>query len=305
MKIAIVGATSTIAGDWVKHLRMKNEYVLFLFGRVANSYTGIKDYSEFGKDEYNVVVNFVGVGDPARAASIGANILVITNQFDDMILAYLEKNPRCRYVFLSSGAALGSGYQEPASENTLASFRINQLREQDWYGISKFYTEAKHRALKDLDIVDVRVFNYLSNSMSLNARFMITDAARAIYERCVFKTNSLNLVRDYLSETDFCSLMDCILEAEKANCAVDCFSAGPVSKFELLNTLKIQFGLKYEVVQQIDSVDATGIKLNYFTTHCTPALRIGYKPQLKSIDNVVAVIKTWGQLGNKLVADKA
>lgn len=295
MKIAVVGATSQIAGDWVKHLKLKNEHVLFLYGRVANTHTGVKDYREFGNEDYDVVVNFVGVGDPARAADMGASILEITNRFDDMVLAYLERKPTCRYVFLSSGAAFGSGFEEAASENTLASFRINQLGAQDWYGVSKFYAEAKHRALKDLGIVDLRVFNYLSYSQSIESRFMITDAARAIYNRSVFKTNSLDLVRDYLSKTDFCLLMDCILNAEKCNCAVDCFSAAPVSKFELLNTLNTHFGLQVEVAQQIDFVNATGVKLNYFSTNHTPALRMGYKPQVTSIDNVVAVVKAWGK----------
>lgn len=294
MKIAIVGATSQIAGDWISHLKHQNEHVVFLYGRTDRPELGIKSYAAFGQENYDLVANFVGVGDPARAAALGTSILDITHQFDELVLSYLRQHPGCRYVFLSSGAAFGGGFELPINESSCASFSINTMGTQDWYGVSKFYAEAKHRSLKDLGIVDLRVFNYLSASQSIDARFMINDAARAIHSRSVFKTNSLDLVRDYLSQTDFCSLMDCILHHGAINMAVDCFSAAPVSKFDLLKALNAHFGLQYEVAEQIDSVNATGVKLNYFSSNHGPAHKLGYTPKLGSIDNALEVISAWG-----------
>jgi hypothetical protein len=42
------------------------------------------------------------------------------------------------------------------------------------------HAEAKHRALFNFSIVDVRVFNYFSHTQDMNARFLITDIVRAI-----------------------------------------------------------------------------------------------------------------------------
>jgi hypothetical protein len=40
------------------------------------------------------------------------------------------------------------------------------------------HAEAKHRALFNFSIVDVRVFNYFSHTQDMNARFLITDNLR-------------------------------------------------------------------------------------------------------------------------------
>ena len=103
MKIALLGATSEIAKDLI--LSLSNNANLSLFCRdsellsrwmISNSLVGkyqIKTFDEFYQDNnFDVIINFVGVGDPAKAKKIGRNIIEITDYYDDMALKYLENN---------------------------------------------------------------------------------------------------------------------------------------------------------------------------------------------------------------------
>jgi nucleoside-diphosphate-sugar epimerase len=78
-----------------------------------------------------------------------------------MVLGYLKLHKETKYIFLSSGAVYGGNYQKPVDENTVATIDINNLKSTDWYTLAKLYAEAKHRALSNFSIVDVRVFNWL------------------------------------------------------------------------------------------------------------------------------------------------
>ena len=51
---------------------------------------------------------------------MGNSIFDVTLRFDEMVLEYLQAHPACRYLFLSSGAAYGSGFSEPANRDTPA-----------------------------------------------------------------------------------------------------------------------------------------------------------------------------------------
>ena len=106
--------------------------------------------------------------------------LDITLDFDSLALRYVKAHPSTRYLFLSSGAAYGSDFRQPATDQTRAGFDINHLQVHDWYGAAKFHAECRHRALADLAMVDLRVFSYFSRSQDLSSRFLISDMLRAI-----------------------------------------------------------------------------------------------------------------------------
>ncbi|HEX4916928.1 MAG TPA: NAD-dependent epimerase/dehydratase family protein [Limnobacter sp.] len=292
MKIAILGASSQIAGDLIRNLQQHTTHQLSLFGRIAKPELGMLSYSAFGEGHYDALINFVGVGDPARAVNMGTSILEVTEQYDLLALDYLKIHPTCRYVFLSSGAVYGGAFNSPVTASTPACYPINSLGQQDWYGLAKLHAETRHRAHANLPIVDLRVFNYFSKSQSIDSRFLITDALRAARDGKVFKTNALDLVRDFLGEADFFALISRVLEAPPCNLAIDCFSAAPLKKFEMLDALQHHFGLQYDVEEQAHGVNATGVKLNYYSLHHAPALALGYQPLASSLDTVLQVGKS-------------
>jgi nucleoside-diphosphate-sugar epimerase len=295
MKIGILGSTSQIAKDLIFLFLTNTENNLHLFARrpddVRNwlNNTGlsdrylIDDFSAFGIQEFDVIINFVGVGNPEKAAAMGASIFDVTLQYDELALNYLREHPVCRYIFLSSGAAYGPNFDEPVNAETKAIVDINKLQPQDWYGISKFHAECRHRSLPHLSIVDLRVFNYFSHMQDLEAKFFITDIVRAIRDKAVLKISDDYMVRDYIGPADFYQLVNKILTSPATNIAVDCYSKSPIDKITLIEIMHFKFGLRYELVKIADTVNATGIKSNYYSLN-KRAENFGYQPILSSAD---------------------
>ena len=302
MKIAILGATSQIAQDLMLSFSNHKDYDLFLFGRnlgLLNNWIGrqsldgsyhAQDYSYFNKSQrYDVIINFVGIGDPIKAQKMGSDIFKITEQYDDIALDYVRCHKETKYIFLSSGAVYGGKYEEPVNENTVAMIDINNLDSTDWYTVAKLYAEAKHRSLPDLPIVDVRVFNYFSHTQNMDARFLITDIVRAIKNKEVFKTSAENIVRDFITPPDFYRLIQAIIDYSPINLALDCYTKAPVSKLDLLANFESKFGMQYKINKSVDIINATGAKLNYYSTNYM-AKDIGYKPKKNSLDGIIQEI---------------
>lgn len=300
MRIAILGATSRIAKDLIRLFSLENSYELVLFARGPQevsdwmSASGIKNchpvcnFTSFKNDQHlDALINFVGVGDPAAAQSMGSTILDVTHEFDALALNYVRKNPGTRYLFLSSGAVYGGGFATPADDQTHASFPINQLGAEDWYGIAKVYAETRHRALPELPIVDLRVFNYFSQSSDIEARFLIADILRSIRDGQVLQTSHENIVRDYIGPKEFMQLILKVLIAPPQNVAIDCFTQAPIDKISMLERMQKDFDLRYALVEQPTGLLATGGKLNYYSKSRKATDLFGYSPAATSLDVVL------------------
>jgi nucleoside-diphosphate-sugar epimerase len=298
MKIAILGATSQIARDLIVSFSGEAGRHLHLFARrpeavekwlasagLADRYP-TDDFPAFAKQEFDAVINFVGVGNPAQLVAMGNSIFDITLRFDEMVLDYLHAHPACRYLFLSSGTAYGSSFDEPARRETAAVLKLNDLMPQDWYGIAKLHAECRHRAHSNLPIIDIRVFNYFSRTQDMSARFLITDILRAVRDKAVLKTSSGNIVRDFLHPADFHGLVRALLSAPATNAVVDCYSRAPIDKVQLLTAMQEKFGLCYEVSEVAAGVNATGIKIHYYSLN-RRAAEFGYQPSLTSLEGVL------------------
>lgn len=299
MRIAILGATSQIAKDLVLSFSKQSNHELTLFARRPEVVTqwlasvslsgryAVVDFGAFSVAErFDAIFNFVGVGNPARAAAMGAAIFDVTLKYDEMALDYVRQHPECRYIFLSSGAAYGSSFEAPVDANTKAVIAINNLQPQDWYGVAKLHAECRHRALPHLPIVDIRVFNYFSCTQDISARFLITDVLRAIRDNTVLKTSSDYIVRDFLHPSDFYNLVAALLSASAHNTAVDCYSRAPIDKPNLLAAMQEKFGLQYETTEETASVNATGSKPHYYSLN-TRAADFGYQATLTSLEGIV------------------
>lgn len=299
MRIAIFGATSQIARDLIVSFAAFSNHELTLFARKPETvsrwlnsinlkylYT-IKDFEAFNfDDDYDAILNFIGVGNPAAAMAMGNSIFDVTLKYDDLALNYVKQHPSCRYIFLSSGAAYGENFYTPVKIDSMAVIPINNLQPQDWYSVAKLHAECRHRALHHLPITDVRVFNYFSHTQDMNARFFITDIMRAIRTKTILQTSDEPLVRDFIHPSDFFSLIGKILNSPKINVAVDCYSKAPVEKHVLLSAMQETFDLRYEIIQSAETINATGNKTYYFSNNVRAA-DFGYKPTLTSLEAVM------------------
>ncbi|WP_230782375.1 NAD-dependent epimerase/dehydratase family protein [Sphingomonas sp. Leaf37] len=302
MRIAILGATSMLAADFVAYsLGKQAPYRFALFARdpdqirAALGRRGITAFPECGRlaefvdGEWDAVVNFVGVGDPARAAAMGADILRITREWDDRVLDYLQSHRNCRYIFFSSGAAFGMSASQPSASQSSACFNINDMTVSAFYGISKFYSEAVHRANPDMSIIDIRIFNYISQYADLNHRFLINEVIAAAKNDTTISVDANDMWRDYLGQEDLSTLVAICLAAPSGyNGAIDAYSLAPISKLQILQLFEEQFGLKYRI--DGGGINATGSKSNYYSTNKI-AQSLGYYPHFTSEQTVQNVAK--------------
>lgn len=304
MKLAILGASSHIAKDLVASIAEHTDYECYLFVRAPGSLDAelraiaerkdfsVLDYSRFDAScQFDAIINFVGVGDPARAVQMGKNIFTVTEQYDNLALEYLQNHPQCRYIYLSSGAAYGTNFETPVTQDSKAVFAINGLKPQDWYGAAKFQAECRHRALPEAAIVDVRVFSYFSHRQAVEARFFLSDVLRALQAGTVLEVAPDDMLRDYLTPSDFLKLIDRILQSPACNDVVDCYSQAPIGKFELLMSLSEQFGLQFTVVGDQARVNATGPKAHYYSHNRKAGQLFGYVPSDSSLNGVMREIR--------------
>jgi len=298
MRIAIFGATSQIAKDLIVSFSKYDDHELVLFARnthavdqwlvnvgltsryVSKSYEEIENQTPF-----DALINFVGVGDPAKAVEMGSSIFDVTYRYDNLALNYLRQYPDCRYLFLSSGAVYGSNFEKPVDENTEAKIPVNNLQPSDWYGVAKLYAECRHRALPEFSIIDIRIFNYFSHTQDMSSCFLMSEIARSIKKNTILQTSSDNVLRDYLHPSDFYQIIKRILAAKKINFALDCYSQGPIDKMKLLKILSEKYGLQYRVFDMHQDINATGKKLNYYSLNRI-ASRLGYDPDYNSLNGI-------------------
>jgi nucleoside-diphosphate-sugar epimerase len=296
MRVAIFGATSEIACDFTALMLEHAEHELFLYARRPQMVRDwldsigkadaaqVHSFDDFlSAGEVDALINFVAIGNPAKVSAAGAAILEVTQAYDDLALAYIRKHPHCRYIFLSSGAVYGLGFEQAATAKSVAQVRINALQPEDWYAIAKLYAECRHRAMSALAIVDVRVFNYFSHTQDMRASYLMADVVRTIGSGKTLQTSNVNIERDYLHPIDFNRLLNGILNAPPTNTAVDCYSRAPIDKFSLLDAMQARFGLQYEVV---DRTLVAGHKLKYYSLNRF-AEHFGYHPSMSSLDGIL------------------
>ena len=305
MRIAILGATSQIAKDLIFSFFHKSESNLVLYGRDLsrvqkwlkqvgiNERYKVSKFDDFCVDEpFDAVINFIGTGDPARTVAMGSSIFEVTQKYDNLALDYLKAHPTCRYLFLSSGAAYGSNFENPVDLEARATIDINNFRPQDFYSVAKLYSECRHRSLHEFSIVDIRIFNYFSRTQDMSARFLITDIVRAIREKVLLKTSADSIVRDFLHPSDFYCLVNSIISSPPANAVVDCFSKAPIEKLTLLSALHDRFALQYEFSNTDAGVNATGDKPFYYSNNRS-AEKFGYTPHLTALEGVIMEIDAY------------
>jgi|APCry1669191515_1035360.scaffolds.fasta_scaffold01498_4 nucleoside-diphosphate-sugar epimerase len=302
MKIALLGATSQIARGLIKEISSDKSIELFLFGRRPEQITNwlnnvalldakfVGSFDTFNTKKFDAIINFIGIGSPLKILKEGAAIFDITHEYDQLCINYLKQNPKCRYIFLSSGSVYFSSFDAPVDEKTKAIIEINNLKHNNWYALSKLHAECRHRALSSLSIVDIRLFNYFSRSQDINARFFISDMIRSIQNNKIFETSSDLMVRDYIAPKDFCSLVDAILKSSATNDVIDSYSKAPIEKSILLDHMSHELGLKYEFVDNPSVVDATGQKPHYYSLN-RRASQFGYEPSLTSIESILSETK--------------
>ncbi|MHB1347585.1 MAG: NAD-dependent epimerase/dehydratase family protein [Candidatus Humimicrobiaceae bacterium] len=297
-KIAILGATGHIGKNLIFNFKKSDKYDLYLFARSTEKldnflksidyFNNIKiiNLNNFNNEKYDVIINCIGIGDPKKLKDSGPEIFRLTEYYDNFILDYLKDNNSCIYINFSSGAAYGVDFSIPAENKKCCEININNICNKDNYGITKLYSEAKHRSCENFNIVDLRVFAFFSRFIDLNSKYFITELISCIKTKKEFLTNSNNIVRDYVHPNDLFNLINISINIKKINDVFDVYSLKPITKFEILNYFAENYGLKYKIEEGIFGENITGIKDNYYSIN-KKAEKVGYIPEFSSLDCII------------------
>lgn len=296
--IAILGATSHIAKGLIYNFSRAVEYKdLYLFAR-SKSNLGLflkqikcsylyqrKGFSDFSKHHYDVIINCVGLGTPVKVRGASEDLFKLTEEFDNMVLKYLQRHPDTIYINFSSGAVYGTTFTHMVDNDSRLNIMVNNIKPENYYGIAKLYSEVKHRALKNLKIVDLRIFSYFSRFIDLDSGYFLTELIKSIKKKKVFITSPCDFIRDILSQQDLFDLIRLIIKSKPFNGAFDAYSSKPVSKFELLDYFVKNYSLKFIPDDKFDSTCPTG-KKQFYCSGSRTASRLGYHPKFSSLGNV-------------------
>ena len=305
--IAVLGATSRLASDFL--LSSAGTGLCFaLYARrpeaVASllrehglppdwnggTLTDFADHIRLSAQDFRAVLNFVGVGDPAKALRMGADIFEATLASDRLALDLLERAPGTPYVFMSSGAVYGTQFDAPAGAGTPAIIPINEMMPQDFYSVAKLHAEAVHRSCQGATIIDLRIFNYVSRWLDPDSRFIVSDMIRAVRQGSVFETADVPMYRDFLHPEGFRDLlMVCLAAPPGTNRPIDAYSRAPIAKRELLELMAAEFGMRYRFTEQPSLLNATGAKPFYYSQNCAAA-ELGYSPLYSSAEAIRAEV---------------
>ncbi len=301
MKLSILGARGQIAGSLISLYKNRGELAdLALYSRspetLAKRFEGAAIYpsKDFAKNRHEVIANCIGMPNLKGVQPSGAEIFDTHETWDNLILDYLQKNPRSLYISLSSGAVYGKNFTEPVHEGSGFLSGVTEMSPVDFYAVSKLNAEAKHRALEKLSIVDLRVFSYVSRFIDFDSNFLIAELIKAIKDKQVFMTDDRNIVRDYLHPEDMMQIIHLIIkkwqEAGLINNSFDVYSKSPISKLYMLKVLHEKFNLQY-IVKKRAAVDSspTGFKMHYYSVN-KKLEKIGYKPQYSSMDAILQAL---------------
>jgi len=300
-KIAILGATGHIGKALTHELSGESGYEVFLFSRTKEKITEflnakshinifhIHNILEFGDHKYDAIINCTGVGTPSVLKGATARMFESLDEIDNRVIKYLKAYPDALYINLSSGAVYGD-LAVPVIEDTPVILNEKPETPGELYAASKVKMEMKHRKLRELNIVDLRVFAFFSRYIDLNSNFLMADVVNSIKNKTVLKTMPDDMQRDYVTQSDLLGLIKAVMKKGKINDFFDVCTKAPVSKFELLDSLRGKFGLVYEIEGGKGKTSPTGEKKAYFSLSKKAKKILGYKPAHSSLSGILEEI---------------
>jgi len=296
--IAILGATSNIAKGLVVRFDQSPDTELTLFARDARRTADFlaeqgcrpcsifQDFEMLNRLRFDAVINCVAYHPSAGVHDFGT--FETKECFDNLAITYLRHSESCRYVHFSSGAIYGGDFAHPVADGQHVMFPINRLSSLAYYQAVLLHSEAKHRSLYPLNIVDLRIFSYFSRFQSPDAPFLLSKIISCLLQRQEFVTDTVDIVRDYVHPDDLFRLIESCLLAEQINTAFDVSSKAPVRKFELLELFATEFGLQYRICDEKIENKETGIKPAYYSHGNASA---GFTPKYTSAETVLSETK--------------
>ena len=151
-KIAIFGSTGHIGKNLISFLANDKNCDLILFSRNSKknemldnlfpeSSLVIEEYDKFESDEYDVIINCIGITNPVDITKYYSKILEVGEFYDNKIINFLKKSPSTLYINMSSGAVYDTKFDSPVDDKTPTILDINHNNSVHYYALSKINSE--------------------------------------------------------------------------------------------------------------------------------------------------------------------
>lgn len=297
--VLILGATSHIAKNLI--LNYHSNYNLVLFARNIVSLTNflnsecisvssnqIWNTGEFAfyNGNADVIINCIGFGTPSKVKSAGLDQFLLTEKYDNLILELMAtKNGLC-YINFSSGAVYGTEHDKFIDMDSEFKIKMNNIVPDDAYRVSKLNAEAKHRSIPHFNIIDLRLFSFISQYIEMDTSFLICDMISKIQNDQVFETGRSDIVRDYIHPFDLCQFVTGCIETPFLNVALDLYSAAPLKKIQLIDFVQKKYQLQIRYIDTDDKISPTGIKNWYVSANHSAHSVISYTPKYTSLNAI-------------------
>ena len=225
----------------------------------------LHSFSDFIRaPECDVIMNFVGLGAPARIANESNGLLALDQSVDEACMALVRLNPKATYLYLSSGASYGSDFSKPATDHSELPDDSKFELPRDMYGWVKRSTELRHRQAKHHKIINLRIFGYASRNMDVDAGFLLSDLAKSLLTQAPVQITSDKTIRDFINPEYFFKIVEFCISNELPNTSIDLVSSKPVDKTEIVDALVAEYKLNVEWVKPSSSSNSR-LKENYYS----------------------------------------
>lgn len=306
LKIIILGANSHIAKGFIYNFFKHGNISLYLYTRSVektkkfidsldkNKSTEIiikEGYAEDIVYGCDLLINCIGVGTPKNLKRDYSPWFSTLEKFDNLCLNYLQKNTEALYISLSSGSVYGKDFPSPVIKDSTNSIKVNNINIDNFYSIAKIYSEAKHRSYSNLNIVDLRIFSYFSRFMDLEEGYFLGDIINSVLNKQTLLVGENNIIRDYIHPEDLSNIVLKCLKIHKLNTAFDLISKAPTNKNEILNYFSTEYGLKYEIKNNLKFLNSSGIKDTYCSNYNNVADILNYSPKYTSLETIALETK--------------
>jgi nucleoside-diphosphate-sugar epimerase len=292
--IAILGATGYVGRSLARAFADGSHRPLVLFARdpsrLSNeawpAHVRLEALDALHAEQFDLVINCIGAGDPARVRATGAALVSVTDFWDQRLLETMRDD--AKYVFMSSGAVYGTQFDAPVDADSQLCIPVNRLDEFSPYVFAKLSAEFRHRQLPSRHILDLRLFAYADRSIPGDGTFFLAELARSLRCRSTFATHASDFVRDYVGPEELFALISAWERAGAPSLPADVYTLAPVSKVQLLEEVQRRFDLDIQWTE-LPTSEASNLK-SFYASNFKVAASFGYEPWRTSLDVVLATL---------------
>jgi len=235
-RVALIGANSQVSRSIIPNL--KKSFLLDIYSKKPYQ-SKDKSFKKYKIQNFPInknivaVINAEGPGDP-KVHKNTKNIFKLFNNLDNKILKFISKNPKIKYINISSGIVLNVS-------------KLSKNKNKYDYANTKFYLEKKHRGYKNLKIYDLRVFGFFSRFISPEAGYFLSEILKSLKEKSILNVDSYNNVNDFIGGYDLSNFIKILINGNFTNRYFNLLSKKRSKKFEILKFFKKYYGLKFTI----------------------------------------------------------